>query len=512
MMTLAQLIVDLPVEAPPTADLGAIRVQGLSHDSRRVEAGDLFVTWRGERFDGRRYLRDAIERGAVAVLLDRVDRGSGPRVSRGRPVLVASQPQRLLAPLASKLYDHPDRKMRMVGVTGTNGKTSVALMIAGLLEAAGLACGTMGTLGYRFRELELEQSLGLGGGRTTPEASDLVRGLEEMRQAGAQAVAMEVSSHSLSLGRVAGLSYDAAIFTNLSRDHLDFHADLEDYFAAKAALFDQVRSSGVAIVGIGDAFGRRLAQRLSRRRFTYGPGGAFELIDLQATPKGIRARVTTPDGSLDVVSPLVGRFHAENLLAAVACAIALGVDPETVESALPEIGTIAGRMEPVDVGQRFPVFVDYAHTEEALRAALSSLRELWPGRIAVVFGCGGERDRGKRPAMGRVAAELADRVIVTDDNPRDEEPAAIHRDILGGIPATDLATRKRAAKVEVVASRIEAIGRSLQLAHAEGDWAVLIAGKGHESSQTIGGQELPFSDRDVARQGLGELLGSSKAR
>lgn len=510
MMALSQLIRDLPVDDPLHRDLTGVLVQGLCHDSRRVEPGDLFVAWRGARHDGLRYLGDAIDRGAIAVLADRWQEAKpgtiGAAPGSDVPILVTDQPQRLLAPLALRLHDHPDRALKTVGVTGTNGKTTVTQLVAGLLEAAGMPAGVLGTLGIRFANEELGHTLALGGGRTTPEASDLVRALAVMRDRGARAAAMEVSSHSLALGRVTGLGFDVAVFTNLGRDHLDFHDSLEDYFEAKAALFAQLKPGGTSVLNVDDPFGRRLAERWPDA-YTFGKGGDFELVELAVSARGIEGRVATPGGLVRIESPLVGRFHAQNLLAAIAAVFALGVELAVIESALPETGLVPGRMEPVDAGQSFPVFVDYAHTADALRAALEALRELWPGRIAIVFGCGGERDRGKRPAMGRVAAELADRVLVTDDNPRREDPAEIRRQVLEG--AAGVAGPGR---VEAVAGRELAISAALELAARERGWAVLVAGKGHEETQSIGGQDLPFSDHRVAREKLEALLGSSKAR
>ncbi len=497
-MTLGQLLFDLPIAAPPGALWQELWIADVQHDSRRVGPGDLFVTWSGDRHDGRRFVGEAAERGAVAVI------GHAPAVPTPVPYLVTEHPRQLLAPIASRLHRHPDRELLTVGVTGTNGKTTVVSLVVAVLEASGRKTATLGTLGCRLGGLEIEVQ------RTTPEASDLHRTLRELRSAGAVAASLEVSSHALAQGRVAGVGLDAAVFTNLSRDHLDFHRDLDEYFAAKRGIFDLLRPAGVAVVGIDDPRGPALAEQLrtarpggqAHRVITFGAGGDVAGRSVVLGIDGLQATFDTPRGSLPVASRLVGRYNLANLTAAVAVGEALGVAHHQIARGLGAAGPIPGRMERVGAGEP-PVWIDYAHTPEALEAALQSVREVWPGRLLVVFGCGGERDTGKRPLMGSVAARLADLVVVTDDNPRGEEPSAIHRAIVDGITAAG------ASHYRVIPDRAEAIRGALELAARERGWAVVIAGKGHERVQSVGGRELPFSDREQARARLGELLGTA---
>ncbi len=482
---LAEAIAGLPIDGPPGA---TGEVTGVSHDSRRVRAGDLFVAVPGLRVDGSRFAPDAVERGAVAVLA----RGAAP-AGFPAPWLRTPDPRALLGPLAARVYGHPDRELVMAGVTGTNGKSTVVALLAAMLEAAGKPAATLGTLGYRFGELRLAAE------RTTPEASELFRLLREMRDAGAAAAALEVSSHALSLGRVSGARFDLAVFTNLTRDHLDFHRDLEEYFAAKKRLFEMLKPGGRAAVGVTDEYGRRLAAELPSA-VTFGPGGRVEVVAAELARDGIRARIATPVGELAVVSSLVGRFNLDNLLAAVAGAVALELPPAAIVAAAARATPPPGRLEPVAAGQPFPVFVDFAHTPEALAAALAAVRELGARQLIVVFGCGGDRDPGKRPLMGEVAGRLADLPILTSDNPRSEDPLAIIAAVEQGLEASGNAAYR------IVPDRREAIRRALAVAGEES--AVLIAGKGHERFQIIGERRLEFSDQDEARAALEERFGA----
>jgi UDP-N-acetylmuramoyl-L-alanyl-D-glutamate--2,6-diaminopimelate ligase len=488
-MRLSELIAGLPVEcARGVGALEAVEVRGVTHDSRAVGPGDLFVAMVGERHDGRAFADSAVGRGAVAVL----GPGLGPE---GFPVpwLAAADPRPLLGPLAARAYGHPDRELLLVGVTGTNGKSTVATLVAAVMaEATGRPAGFIGTLGYRLGGQPFP------GERTTPEASDLFRTLREMRDQGAAGVAMEVSSHALDLHRVDGAGFNAGIFTNLTRDHLEFHGDMEGYFAAKKRLFEHLKPGGRAVVNLDDPYGRRLAAEIPGA-LTYGDGGRVAPRSVELGTKGIRATLGTPRGEFSFHSPLLGRFNLENLLAAAAGAEALGLPHAAIAAAFAGQRPIAGRMEPVDRGQPFPVFVDYAHTDAALTAALSSVRELARGKVAVVFGCGGERDPGKRPVMGRVAGELADLPIATSDNPRREDPLAILQAVEEGLKASGNRDYR------VVPDRREAI-RAAVAAASEG-WAVLVAGKGHEETQDLGGSKIPFSDREEIARALLERYG-----
>lgn len=466
----------------------SVEVEGVSHDSRRVEPGDFFVAWKGERFDGAEFADQAIGRGAVAVLCD-----SEPR-SREVPWLVAQEPRSLLGPLASRVYGHPDRELLLVGVTGTNGKSTVVELVARILDAAAVPSVRLGTLGYRFREREFR------GERTTPEASDLFRILRRAVEAGARAATMEVSSHALVQGRVASAGFGAGVFLNLTRDHLEFHGDMETYYRSKARLFDQLSQSGRAVVSVDDPWGERLARELDGA-VTFGEKGHVRWSELRLGGGGIEGRVVTPKRSIEVVCPLLGRYNAENVLAAVATAEALGIDAAAVTAALRRAGPLPGRLEAVDRGQPFPVLIDYAHTPGALRAALAALRDLGGEKVMVVFGCGGERDPGKRPLMGRVAGELADYAILTSDNPRGEDPASILAAVEGGMREVS------GARWETVPDRRRAIYRAVALAGP--GWSLLVAGKGHERFQLLGDRRVPFVDREVVAAALEEGFGTA---
>lgn len=480
-------------------------VTGVCHDSRRAAPGDVFVALPGQRFDGRDYAAAAVEHGAVAVVAapaaaPAAGSAAAPAAKDGLqrralhvPVVLASDPRGALAALAARLYGHPDRELVMAGVTGTNGKTTVALLVAAILDAAGLPAGFVGTVGYRFGNRQFP------GAHTTPEASDLFRTLRAMRQAGARAVAMEVSSHALAMRRAAGVAFDTAVFTNLTRDHLDYHRDMDDYFSAKRQLFAQLKRGARAAVSVDDPYGRRLAGELPDA-VTFGAGGDVEARRVRLHARGIEAELETPRGPLAFSSPLVGRYNLDNLLAAAAAAEALALPHSAVAAAFAARQPIAGRMEPIDRGQPFAVFVDYAHTDAALAAALRAVREVAAGgKVAVVFGCGGDRDPGKRPLMGRIAGELADLPILTSDNPRSEDPLAILAAVEEGVRASGN------RQYRVVPDRREAI--RLALAAAEPGWAVLVAGKGHEREQLVGNQRLPFSDHDEIGHALERRFG-----
>jgi UDP-N-acetylmuramoyl-L-alanyl-D-glutamate--2,6-diaminopimelate ligase len=503
MKTLAELLSGLPVDLPPgAAELAVgskLMVSGVAHDSRRVEAGDLFVTWSGARADGARFAPEAVARGAVAVLADQTRPEDLPAEALAPtvPWLVAAAPRDLLGALASRAYNHPDRALRLIGVTGTNGKSTVTQLVAAAVEAAGTPCGIMGTLGYFFRGEDL------GFGRTTPEASDFFRVLARMYAAGAQRVVMEVSSHALSQGRIGDATFEVAVFTNLTRDHFDFHTDLDDYFAAKRRLFTEHSPGGVAVVGQDDEYGRRLIGELraaGRPVLSFGDQGDVVFSQLELSPEGIRGRLETPRGAFEVQSSLLGRYNATNILAAAATAEALELPHEAFVAAVAAQQPLPGRLERVEIpGARlpFPVYVDYAHTDAALRAAISSLKELSGRRVLVVFGCGGDRDPGKRPLMGQAAGELADFVVLTSDNPRSEDPMAILAAAEVGLKASGNPSYL------VVPDRRAAIRRAL--AAADADSAVLVAGRGHERVQIFRDGTVPFSDLDEIRQGLSEL-------
>lgn len=496
---LDELIRDLPVTGRPGTERF---VSGVVHDSRRVEPGDLFVALPGERFDGREFAAEAVSRGAVAVL------AAGPPIQEvDVPWLVTPEPRKLLGSLAARVYEHPDRELTLVGVTGTNGKTTVATLCRALLEEDGKPAGLVGSIAYSFGDWSERAQ------RTTPESADLLRLLRRMRDDGARAAAMEVSSHALALGRVDEIGYDVAVFTNLTRDHFDFHEGFEDYYQAKKSLFDRLRSEGRAVVNVGDEHGRRLerdlASELGRERLVTCSAREGDDEAEQADVRVRRSELSvdgtwleleTLQGGLEVESHLRGRFNVENLAAAVAVGEALEIPHEAVARALGRVLPIPGRMEPVDQGQPFPVFVDYSHTPASLEAALISLRELSGRKILVVFGCGGDRDPGKRPIMGRIAGELADLPLVTSDNPRSEDPMKIIAAVEEGLKESGN------PRYRIVPDRGEAIRRAIAV--ADEDWAVLIAGKGNEPVQILGEESVRFLDREEVERALEERFGT----
>lgn len=485
VMRASELIQGLPIE---TRDAD-FEVTGVTHDSRRVEAGDLFVALVGEHFDGRTFVDEARMRGAAGVL----SVGEAPGGYEG-PWLRAGDPRAMLAQLAARLHDHPDRRLLMVGVTGTNGKSTVCALVASMLENADLPTATVGTLGFQFGDVA-ERSA-----RTTPEATDLYPLLRRVVEQGGRAAVMEVSSHALSLERATSLEFDVAVFTNLSRDHFDFYAGFEDYFAAKRKLFSQLKPGGRAVVNLDDAYGRELIGQLAaedRGVLTFGEDSDADvaLVEADFAIDRTVARVRTPRGELALSSRLRGRYNLHNMLAAVAVGETLGLEPESVVAGVEFLGPVTGRLEPVDRGQAFPVFIDYAHTDAALRASLGSLREIAEGRkIVCVFGCGGDRDAGKRSLMGEAVGELADLPILTSDNPRREDPMAIIAAVKEGLE------RSGNRSYRVVPDRREAIRRAVSI--ADESWLVLVTGKGHELGQELETQTLPFSDRDELTRAL----------
>ena len=494
-MKLSTLIRDLAA----SGDLGTDpEVFGVRHDSRTVEPGELFVTWSGAKFDGRLFAGQAIERGAVAILADSPRPAETPREI---PWLEAADPRALLGDLAAPLYGHPDRALTLVGVTGTNGKSTVVELCANILESAGLPCGRIGTLGYTFAGDDL--AAGRPAERTTPEASDLFRLLAAMRDRGARAAAMEVSSHALVQGRVRGARFDIGVFTNLTRDHLDFHGDFETYYAAKRRLFEALKPAGRGVANLDDAYGRRLAEELGLVHTfgSSGSGAAVRPAGVNLDAEGMHGALATPRGQVRFRSALLGRYNLSNLLAAAAAAEALELPFDAIAAGIAKTRPLAGRMDAVRAGQPFLAVVDYAHTDAALGAAIRSLRELTGTKVVVVFGCGGDRDPGKRPMMGKIAGDLADLPIATSDNPRSEDPLAILSAIEEGLKAS---TNRN---YRIVPDRREAIRRAVTVAMG-GGWSVLVAGKGHENEQIVGNQRLPFSDRNELERAIVEQRGA----
>jgi UDP-N-acetylmuramoyl-L-alanyl-D-glutamate--2,6-diaminopimelate ligase len=469
------------------ADGGDVEISALAYDNRQVGPGTLFFCVRGFARDGHEFAPDAVARGAAALVVERP-------LGLGVPEVVVDSARAAMAPAAARFNGDPTAELDVVGITGTNGKTTTAFLVRALLEAAGRQCGLLGTVTAFVGGVERPVE------RTTAEAIDLQRDFRAMRDGGDVACAMEVSSHALRLGRADGIRFAAAIFTNLTQDHLDFHPTMEDYFLAKRALF--AAGPGVAVVNADDPYGRRLAEELGGREsvltFAIDRGATYRATDVESDFSGSHFTALTPEGPVALATPLPGRFNVQNVLGAVAAVRALGVPLETIAAALPQAGRVPGRFEPVDEGQPFAVLVDYAHTPDSLENVLRAARPLTQGRLWCVFGCGGDRDRGKRPLMGEIATRLADRTIVTSDNPRSERPEAIVAEILAGVPG-EPSGHDVAVAVEV--DRRTAIAQAL--AGAEAGDVVVIAGKGHEQGQELaGGEKVPFDDVTVAREAL----------
>ncbi|MEK7815502.1 MAG: UDP-N-acetylmuramoyl-L-alanyl-D-glutamate--2,6-diaminopimelate ligase [Pseudomonadota bacterium] len=472
------MLADL-AEVPDAQDR---EIRGLASDSRAVAPGDLFLALPGLRADGREFIRDVIARGAAAVAYED-DARPVPRDMKV-PVIPVADLRLRAGVIADRFYGAPSRELVVIGVTGTNGKTTCTQLLAQTLDR----CAVIGTLGSGFAGA-LDASL-----HTTPDALRVHRLLDDFRARGAQHAAMEVSSHALTQGRVTAVRFKAAVFTNLTRDHLDYHGDMESYGAAKAGLFD-MPGLEIAVINRDDGFGRDLAERLHGRRqvVTYGFNGAdVRVLELKPSHAGLYLRAATPAGEVELQSPLFGRFNAYNLLAVLALLWVLGLDPKLAAARLAQARPAAGRVERFGGRRGQPlVVVDYAHTPDALEQVLRALREHTRGKIVCVFGCGGERDSGKRPQMGRLAEQLADAVIVTDDNPRREAPEEIIGDILAGMQAPP----------RVIRDRRTAIAAAIDM--ADTDDIVLVAGKGHEDYQQIGDARLPYSDGRTVQEILG---------
>ena len=459
----------------------SVEIFDLAYDTRAVGPGALFFCVPGERYDGHAFAREAVERGAVALVVERV-------LELDVTQLIVLDARRAMAQSAVVFFDDPTQTLEIAGVTGTNGKTTTTYLLHSILAAAGRRPGLLGTIESRIGG-ERRPAI-----RTTPEAIDLQRAFREMLDAGDESCALEATSHGSELGRLDGVHFGALAFTNLGQDHLDFHGTPERYFAAKRRLFVEGERPPAAI-NVSDEHGRRLANELRslghKRLLTFGDAGDADIRPEELELDGNGARFRT-DG-IDLRTSLRGRFNVENVLAAVAVSRLLGIENDAIATGVEALEGVPGRFEAVDAGQPFAVVVDYSHKPEALENVLSTARELARDRVLCVFGCGGDRDRAKRPLMGRIANELADVAIVTSDNPRSEDPDAIIAEVLAGA----------GEGLEVEPDRAAAIGRALALAE-EGD-VVVIAGKGHEQGQEFAGRVVPFDDREVAREALRKL-------
>lgn len=467
-------------------------VTGITLDSRRVRPGDVYAALPGSVTHGARFAAQAQQAGAVAILTDADGALSVAGAEVSVPVIPVSDPRGVLGELSAWIYGEPGVGLVTVGITGTNGKTTMTHLVAAALRAAGHRTGTIGTIGIQVGDQDLPSA------RTTPEAPDVHGVLAVMRDHGVTAAVMEVSSHALVLGRVDGLRFDVAVFTNLTQDHLDFHGSMADYFAAKSRLFQSDRARS-AVVCIDDEWGRRLADGAAVPTTTYGlddDRADWTLADIRVTGTGRwTATARGPQGQhIPVASLLPGRFNQANVLGSLVTAMSLDIPPDVAASGLADCVGVPGRMEPVP-GAQFAAFVDYAHTPDAVARAIAAVREFTSGRILVALGCGGDRDPGKRESMGRLAAEGADVVVVTDDNPRSEDPAVIRRSVLAGAHSAG-----SAAVITEVPDRRAAIQGLVDDAQ-EGD-CVLVLGKGHEQGQEAAGVVTPFDDRVELRTAI----------
>ncbi len=497
-MKLSELIAGM--EARIAAGDAGVRVRALSYDAEAAGPGSCFFALRGSSRDGHDFAARAAERGAVAVVSERP-----LPLPQGVVGAVVSDSRRALGIASARFCGDPSEQMALVGVTGTSGKTTTTYLLESIFLAAGRSPGVIGTVEYRFAGETMPAP------HTTPQSLDLQMLLRRMRDAGCDCCAMEVSSHALTQERVAGCRFDAAIFTNLTPEHLDYHGDMESYFAAKAILFERALEEGgkpkaTAVINADDPYGAQLMRRSSAPVVRFGMerpaevrGSALSLRD----GGGIRMTVETPAGCFKMRSPLCGRFNAQNMLAAAAAAFAMGIGTGAIREGLEALSVVPGRFEAVENGRGVLALVDYAHKPDALEKALDNAREIAKahgGRLIAVFGCGGDRDRAKRPLMGRTAGEIADVVVVTSDNPRTEDPEAIIGEILPGVRAAKRVIEGEAA-VEVIADRERAIARAAEIAR-EGD-VLIVAGKGHEDYQIVGKERRHFDDREVLAKVLG---------
>ena len=471
----------------------------ICYDSRKCKEGSVFVAITGLEFNGHDFVRDAVKRGAAYIVHDEVKIPTEPGVT-----FIRVKDSRLaLGRLGKNFYDNPSRNLCLIGITGTNGKTTTAYLLESILESAGFCTGVTGTVNYRYGG-NLFPAL-----HTTPESLDLQRMLREMVDAGVTHVVMEVSSHAIDLKRIYECEYDVGIFTNLSREHLDYHHTMEEYFLVKKRLFTDVPGGCVAVINGDDPWGVRLLDETKAPPVTFGVG---ELRDVSSTGftlsmDGINAKIKGPDGEFTVFSAMVGKFNLYNILAATATAISLGIPEEYIRSGIRTLKTVPGRLERVSNPDEPPIFVDYAHTGDALKKVLENLSDFKEGRIITVFGCGGDRDRTKRPVMGKIAATLSDLAIITSDNPRTEDPSKILNEIEMGIDADS--NRYSSENIindfdekgyMVVADRRTAIELAVSIA-GKSD-IVLVAGKGHEDYQIVGTMKFPFDDSVVVREAL----------
>ena len=504
-MKLAQLLSCLDVvQLTGESD---IEIEGLHYDSRGVRPGGLFFALRGVKSDGSLFLEAAVKGGAVAVVSDR------PCAVAGVTTVLVRDARRAMSLMAALFYGVPTAALPVVGITGTNGKTTTSYLIEGILEKGGIPAAVLGTISYRFGEVSLPAP------NTTPESVDLQRTLRELVDLGARGVVMEVSSHSLEQHRVDGCLFDVAVFTNLTRDHLDYHLDMESYFGSKLRLFtdlvtpDERKPKRRVVVNLDDPYGARIKAKAPCPVLSYAMAGGADVTvaEVDFSVHGIRCRLQTPRGEISLVSDLLGRFNLYNILAAATAGLALGLPDAAIRDGIEGHKKVPGRVERVENDKGITVLVDYAHTGDALENVLATVSELKTARIITLFGCGGDRDKGKRPMMGEIAARYSDLAIITSDNPRTEEPLTILEDVRAGITPLglreyrldELAGGFQEKGFAAIESRRDAVHAAIHAARP-GD-IVLLAGKGHEDYQIVGTEKFHFDDREEAARAL-ELI------
>ena len=478
-------------------------VGGLTYRSQDVGSGWLFAAIPGSKVDGHDFIPKAIAAGARALIVE----NEPLDIPENVVTAVVKDSRRALAKAAGRFYGHPSRRMKLIGVTGTNGKTTTAFIIESILGRGGRKPAVIGTINYRFGKNVTPATV------TTPESVDMQSMLARMIEMGADSAVVEVSSHALEQGRVWGMRFAARVFTNLSRDHLDYHGSMDKYFEAKSILFtdNEFAASGPAVVNSDDMWGKKLIAKIGPGVISYAiddPEAMVKPLDWKTGPDGTYIRVKTPSWEGELKSPMMGRLNVYNVLASVAAAEAAGIEPEAVKDGVEALEKVPGRLEPVENSKGVTVLVDYSHTPDALEKAIVAVREFTTGKLFVVFGCGGDRDRGKRPIMGRLAARNADLALVTSDNPRTENPMSIISEILEGVKETGSEPIEAGVypdgerNYRVEPDRRKAIMEAIRTSR-EGD-SVLIAGKGHEDYQILGDKKIHFDDREVAREALGE--------
>ncbi|MDD5166466.1 MAG: UDP-N-acetylmuramoyl-L-alanyl-D-glutamate--2,6-diaminopimelate ligase [Candidatus Omnitrophica bacterium] len=461
------------------------QVRGLACNSKDVRGGFVFVAIKGNRDDGKKFIADAINKGAKAIIAG--SSAGNIRVPQGVLLVRVNDTRKALAELAARFYKMPSKKLKVVGITGTNGKTTITYLLEAMLKEKRISPAVVGTISYRFKDKLIPAK------NTTPGPLELQSMFADMLKSNIRYVIMEVSSHALDQDRVAGINFHSAIFTNLTQDHLDYHKTLEKYFQSKARMFKGLSPDAFAVLNNDDAFSRRLKRYTRAGIITYGIKNKSDITarDIKFDCSHTGFKIITPRGEIKIKSPLIGRHNVYNVLAAFAWGFKAGIALAGIKSAIEKFSSVPGRLEKIDTRAGFSVFVDYAHTEDALTNVINTLRELTRDRIIVVFGCGGERDRVKRPKMGRVVSELSDYAVITSDNPRSERPQAIIDDIKRGI---------RKKNFCIIPGRLEAIKKTLAMAH-DGD-IVLVAGKGHENYQILNDKTIHFDDREAVRECL----------